>query len=825
MGCCGSTASKEDPEQQEAKIRLSRANAISSSDAPSRGGGRSAKQRSIAEAAQAQEWCLENLGSELAERRPKQRPRERDKAKAQKRAAAEAAADGVNEHARQLGHLSGAALVERVMADGDGGDCERALAAALVMAERVQRDADEAGALVVGGALNLLLRTLERAEVQRSSLATHRCVHALRQILCAAPPELAAARAKHGAWLPRVIAGAMAAHATSGGLAQHASEALTALAATDAPAVRAAGALEAACAAMRECDDEPEVQLAGGELLIVILDGGGAKIASAAVDAGAIGALSRALKRHAARAPVATAALRACRLVLEQLAPPVASPSGSGGSGKGGGAAAARAVRQAARGSVPQLCHALLHEQHNGGGGKGDANGGSGGLYLGASELGAEPLLLLAACARCAGGTDGASAAAQQLLAAAEAALPDAALVVQRRGGFRAAAVAYCELVASLPPAAPPGEDVTDALLATMLLADERVQAAAAAALASLARRPRALADAHTRDALLEASLAAAQPAAATSSSSVAADAIAATRAVIENLPPDHAAAAAAALDEVALTTALGAALGGGAAAPSLLAALRLSELLVRVGGPTAAALRGGLPALEPRSLAAAMTGGSAHAARADVQEAFAALLCALIRRGGSPQQLEDAVRALLGAAAAHPQSAAIARHTCEAIGAAAAGSAPERARLREGGAALIAPLIEMLKRHAVADAAVAQAACWALRGLCAAPADAPLLAQLRRRGGGAALESCLRAHGARVKFCREILDALGSSGSGSPAPADDGAEAAAAAVAAAAAAAAAVPPPTARLAAEVADALGSRHGLAPMRVSWEAGS
>ena len=69
MGCCGSTASKEDPEQQEAKIRLSRANAISSSDAPSRGGGRSAKQRSIAEAAQAQEWCLENLGSELAERR------------------------------------------------------------------------------------------------------------------------------------------------------------------------------------------------------------------------------------------------------------------------------------------------------------------------------------------------------------------------------------------------------------------------------------------------------------------------------------------------------------------------------------------------------------------------------------------------------------------------------------------------------------------------------------------------------------------------------------------------------------------------------------
>ena len=274
MGCCGSAASKEDPEQQEAKIRLSRANAISSSDAPSRGGGRSAKQRSIAEAAQAQEWCLENLGSELAERRPKQRPRERDKAKAQKRAAAEAAADGVNEHARQLGHLSGAALVERVMADGDGGDCERALAAALVMAERVQRDADEAGALVVGGALNLLLRTLERAEVQRSSLATHRCVHALRQILCAAPPELAAARAKHGAWLPRVIAGAMAAHATSGGLAQHASEALTALAATDAAAVRAAGALEAACAAMRECDDEPEVQLAGGELLIVILDGG-----------------------------------------------------------------------------------------------------------------------------------------------------------------------------------------------------------------------------------------------------------------------------------------------------------------------------------------------------------------------------------------------------------------------------------------------------------------------------------------------------------------------------------------------------------------------
>ena len=828
MGCCGSTASKEDPEQQEAKIRLSRANAISSSDAPSRGGGRSAKQRSIAEAAQAQEWCLENLGSELAERRPKQRPRERDKAKAQKRAAAEAAADGVNEHARQLGHLSGAALVERVMADGDGGDCERALAAALVMAERVQRDADEAGALVVGGALNLLLRTLERAEVQRSSLATHRCVHALRQILCAAPPELAAARAKHGAWLPRVIAGAMAAHATSGGLAQHASEALTALAATDAAAVRAAGALEAACAAMRECDDEPEVQLAGGELLIVILDGGGAKIASAAVDAGAIGALSRALKRHAARAPVATAALRACRLVLEQLAPPVASPSGSGGSGKGGGAAAARAVRQAARGSVPQLCHALLHEQHNGGG-KGDANGGSGGLYLGASELGAEPLLLLAACARCAGGTDGASAAAQQLLAAAEAALPDAALVVQRRGGFRAAAVAYCELVASLPPAAPPGEDVTDALLAAMILADERVQAAAAAALASLARRPRALADAHTRDALLEASLAAAQPAAATSSSSsVAADAIAATRAVIENLPPDHAAAAAAALDEVALTTALGGALGGGAAAPSLLAALRLSELLVRVGGPTAAALRGGLPALEPRSLAAAMTGGSAHAARADVQEAFAALLCALIRRGGSPQQLEDAVRALLGAAAAHPQSAAIARHTCEAIGAAAAGSAPERARLREGGAALIAPLIEMLKRHAVADAAVAQAACWALRGLCAAPADAPLLAQLRRRGGGAALESCLRAHGSRVKFCREILDALGSSGGGSPAPADDGAEAAAAAAAvaaAAAAAAAAAPPPTARLAAEVADALGSRHGLAPMRVSWEAGS
>ena len=110
MGCCGSTASKEDPEQQEAKIRLSRANAISSSDAPSRGGGRSAKQRSIAEAAQAQEWCLENLGSELAERRPKQRPRERDKAKAQKRAAAEAAADGVNEHARQLGHLSGCLL-------------------------------------------------------------------------------------------------------------------------------------------------------------------------------------------------------------------------------------------------------------------------------------------------------------------------------------------------------------------------------------------------------------------------------------------------------------------------------------------------------------------------------------------------------------------------------------------------------------------------------------------------------------------------------------------------------------------------------------------
>ena len=267
-----------------------------------------ARRRPIREAAvdrgggAAQEWCLENLGSELAERRPKQRPRERDKAKAQKRAAAEAAADGVNEHARQLGHLSGAALVERVMADGDGGDCERALAAALVMAERVQRDADEAGALVVGGALNLLLRTLERAEVQRSALATHRCVHALRQILCAAPPELAAARAKHGAWLPRVIAGAMAAHATSGGLAQHASEALTALAATDAPAVRAAGALEAACAAMRECDDEPEVQLAGGELLIVILDGGGAKIASAAVDAGAIGALSRALKRHAARA-------------------------------------------------------------------------------------------------------------------------------------------------------------------------------------------------------------------------------------------------------------------------------------------------------------------------------------------------------------------------------------------------------------------------------------------------------------------------------------------------------------------------------------------
>ena len=212
-----------------------------------------------------------------------------------------------------------------------------------------------------------------------------------------------------------------------------------------------------------------------------------------------------------------------------------------------------------------------------------------------------------------------------------------------------------------------------------MIVADERVQAAAAAALASLARRPRALADAHTRDALLEASLAAAQPAAATSSSPVAADAIAATRAVIENLPPDHAAAAAA-LDEVALTAALGGALGGGAAAPSLLAALRLSELLVRVGGPTAAALRGGLPALEPRSLAAAMTGGSAHAARADVQEAFAALLCALIRRGGSPQQLEDAVRALLGAAAAHPQSAAIARHTCEAIGAAAAGSAPERA-------------------------------------------------------------------------------------------------------------------------------------------------
>ena len=115
---------------------------------------------------------------------------------------------------------------------------------------------------------------------------------------------------------------------------------------------------------------------------------------------------------------------------------------------------------------------------------------------------------------------------------------------------------------------------------------------------------------------------------------------------MIENLPPDHAAAAAAALDEVALTTALGGALGGGAAAPSLLAALRLSELLVRVGGPTAAALRGGLPALEPRSLAAAMTGGSAHATRADVQEAFAALLCALIRRGGSPQQLEDAVRA-----------------------------------------------------------------------------------------------------------------------------------------------------------------------------------
>ena len=265
MGCCGSSASKEDPEQQEAKIRLSRANAISSSDAPSRGGGRSAKQRSIAEAAQAQEWCLENLGSELAERRPKQRPRERDKAKAQKRAAAEAAADGVNEHARQLGHLSGAALVERVMADGDGGDCERALAAALVMAERVQRDADEAGALVVGGALNLLLRTHERAEVQRSALATHRCVHALRQILCAAPPELAAARAKQSAWLPRVIAGAMAAHATSGGLAQHASEALTALAAIDAPAVRAAGALDAACAAMRECDDEPEVQLAGGE--------------------------------------------------------------------------------------------------------------------------------------------------------------------------------------------------------------------------------------------------------------------------------------------------------------------------------------------------------------------------------------------------------------------------------------------------------------------------------------------------------------------------------------------------------------------------------
>ena len=761
MGCCGSTASKEDPEQQEAKIRLSRANAISSSDAPSRGGGRSAKQRSIAEAAQAQEWCLENLGSELAERRPKQRPRERDKAKAQKRAAAEAAADGVNEHARQLGHLPGAALVERVMADGDGGDCERALAAALVMAERVQRDADEAGALVVGGALNLLLRTLERAEVQRSSLATHRCVHALRQILCAAPPELAAARAKHGAWLPRVIAGAMAAHATSGGLAQHASEALTALAATDAPAVRAAGALEAACAAMRECDDEPEVQLAGGELLIVILDGGGAKIASAAVDAGAIGALSRALKRHAARAPVATAALRACRLVLEQLAPPVASPSGSGGNGKGGGAAAARAVRQAARGSVPQLCHALLHEQHNGGG-KGDANGGSGGLYLGAS--GSAPSL--SSCsprARCAGGTDGASAAAQQLLAAAEAALPDAALVVQRRGGFRAAAAAYCELVASLPPAAPPGEDVTDALLAAMILADERVQVAAAAA--SLPRAPPARPRRRAHSRRITRGLARRRAARR-------------RHLVVVGRGGSHRGDARGDRESAARPRGGG---GGSArrssphdgARPPRSAAAAAAPSLPR-GAPTLrapGARRRADRRRAARRLArarASVTRGG-HDGRLGARHACrraGGLRRAPLRphrRGGSPQQLEDAVRALLGAAAAHPQSAAIARHTCEAIGAAAAGSAPERARLREGGAALIAPLIEMLERHAVADAAVAQAACWALRGLCAAPADAPLLAQLRRRGGGAALESCLRAHGARVKFCREILDALGS--------------------------------------------------------------
>ena len=53
--CCGgSDPSQEDEEKKIQKIRLSRANAISSSDAPSRGGGRSAKQRSIAEAAQAQ---------------------------------------------------------------------------------------------------------------------------------------------------------------------------------------------------------------------------------------------------------------------------------------------------------------------------------------------------------------------------------------------------------------------------------------------------------------------------------------------------------------------------------------------------------------------------------------------------------------------------------------------------------------------------------------------------------------------------------------------------------------------------------------------------
>ena len=107
-------------------------------------------------------------------------------------------------------------------------------------------------------------------------------------------------------------------------------------------------------------------------------------------------------------------------------------------------------MRQAARGSVPQLCHALLHEQHNGGG-KGDANGGSGGLYLGASELGAEPLLLLAACARCAGDTDGASAAAQQLLLLRRR-CPTLLSSCSDGAATARAAVAYCELVASLLP-------------------------------------------------------------------------------------------------------------------------------------------------------------------------------------------------------------------------------------------------------------------------------------------------------------------------------------------------------------------------------------